>query len=81
MSANRDFASAAAEAFVTRTLEQVRAVLDPHSRAVVDFACEMQARLERVEALLTEVADVDVLGPDLLQRIDTLLNESKRRTP
>lgn len=52
----RRIATETAEGFRRRTIERIDAVLAEHNAAVVEFACEMQARVEAAEKLLAAVA-------------------------
>lgn len=54
MTERRKFAEARAQAFTQRTLGLIGEVLDSHSQAVIDYACEMQDRLDAAEKLLAE---------------------------
>jgi len=94
MTDRREFARQHAEAFNARTLEEIGKVLSTHSGLLVEFACEMQARVDAAELLIAEVAasrrgprrnrDKDVkhvsLSLDLLKRIDASVAESKGRS-
>jgi len=93
MTDRREFARQHAEAFNARTLEEIGKVLATHSSLIVEFACEMQERVDAAEALLAEIAAGKVLRTseaghfktlklrtDLMNRVDALVDESKRRS-
>lgn len=93
MTSHREFAARHAEAFTERTLEQIRGVLTAHSAAVVEYAVEMQARLDAAEDLLKEIAGATIIRTsdagnfktlkirtELVERVAALVAQSKARS-
>ena len=88
-----DFARAQAAAFNTKALGEIAKVLESHSAGVVEFALEMQRRLDEAEGLLAEIAGGKVLKvsesghfktmklhASVMNRVDAIVAASKRRS-
>lgn len=77
------FARAEGAAFRIRLLEQIGDVVAGHCAAVVDYACEMQSRLDKAEGLLADILKTGREGLSVRQvrRIEKLIAQAKARTP
>lgn len=95
MTNRREFAREQAQAFTAKMMSEFEKTLTHHSADVVEFACEMQARLDAAELLVRRIADLDRPAPlglkkpahhvkvpvEIMERIDALVAEMKVRTP
>lgn len=91
MTDHRQFATEHAVGFKDRLLGQMGAVLDLHNTMVIDFACEMQARLDAAEGLLAQIAACGrrpnsdgtwatlKARAELMNRVDELVAQVKAR--